>query len=90
MLGNGGSTLLSPFPLLTMLPAIALGLGYAGMIIPTALFFLWNPGLRSGQSETPKRTWFALGALTLLTVVYFAIAWTDGIGFQGAAFTHFV
>jgi hypothetical protein len=84
-------TVYCPFPTLTILPAFALSrwnLQFLAVLVPTFLFFLWNPGLLVHQrSNMPKRTIALLGLLTVLTIVNFVVEWNYGMQYRGAHHT---
>jgi hypothetical protein len=82
-------TVLSPFPLLTVLPAFFSAPAMA-VIVPSILFSAWNPGLYRGEPKTPKRSYIFFAVLVVLSVIYFIAAWGDGLQFQGRTHTHAV
>ena len=70
----------APFPL----PMLLLGLAPM-LTIPflVALFVLWClPNLR-GDATTPRRTWVLLIAVTAFSAIYYGIAGSHGVEFQG-------
>jgi hypothetical protein len=81
----------SPFPLMTMLPALILSelrLETAAVLVPVVLFFAWAPGLLMREaSRLPKRTVWAIATLTALTVLDFSIEWKHGVEFHGPQYT---
>src|SRR5215472_7403412 len=81
-----GSRLLSPFPLLTTIPAFFVW--PLAPLIPTALFFLWCPKLFRGQERVPNRSLILPGILTALTGIYFIDSWNIGMKYPGAALTY--
>ena len=84
-------TLYAPLPALTIIPAFALGnwnLGWLAILIPSILFFLWNPGLFLNQRPNlPKRTLVLLGLLTVLTILDWPFEWPYGIRYLGMRHT---
>lgn len=91
LMSSGVPTLLSPFPLATVLPAFILAqaqLYPLAVLVPTALFFLWCPKLFQGQDKVPNRSIVLLGILTVLTGIFFIASWSDGMRYQNAAFTY--
>lgn len=87
----GVPTILCPFPFLTIMPAFLLGRVYAlAVLVPTLLFFAWNPGLFRGQALLPKRSIVFLGVLTAFSGVYFVGSWRYGMQYQGSHFTYVV
>jgi hypothetical protein len=81
----GTPTLYSPFPTLTVLPAFLLptGMHWAAVLVPSVLFFGWNPHLFDGQMSLPKRTIAVVALLSALTPLAFFLEWTDGLNYQG-------
>src|ERR1700682_6005663 len=89
LIGFGG-WILFPHPLVITIPLLILGrvhLFWLAIFVPTALFFLWNPGLLKGQTRVPIRSLVLLAALTALTAVYFAESWAYGLLYQGLQYT---
>jgi hypothetical protein len=78
--------------MLTVLPAFVLSLSSgrwtcAALLVPSLLFFMWNPGLFRGQERVPTRTLILLAAMPLLTAIYFLESWNYGLQYQGRWFT---
>src|SRR5271170_4862983 len=72
------SMLLPPLPALTIIPAFlldALHLQVVAVVIPTTLFFAWNPGLFRGSKTIPKRTYVLFVIAIVLSVVWFIGGW---------------
>jgi hypothetical protein len=89
-LNDGGPTILSPLPALTLLPALAsefFHLGRSAIAIPTLFFFMWLPGLLFGDGKIPKRSWALLAVAAVLNVYWFVVGWRVGIQDQGALYT---
>ncbi len=88
LLSAGVPTIYCPLPLLTVFPAFALWwlhLQVIGILVPALIFFLWNPTLIARQeAKVPKRTIGLIVVLSILTIVYFATGWKDGLHYQGA------
>ncbi len=88
---SGVPTLYSPLPTLTILPAFVLSrwhLEFLAVLVPSVLFFLWNPGLLLNPgSKILTRTKALIGLLTVLTIVYFVFEWNDGVRYQGSHYT---
>lgn len=86
---SGAPTIFSPFPALTVIPALFLQppLDYAVVLIPPLLFLSWNPQLMRQVRKIPKRTYALLSILTALTILYFAASWKWGVQYQGPQFT---
>ena len=86
--------LLRPFPFLTVTPAFILSslsagrLTWAAVLIPSLLFFAWNPALFWGQSQVPKRSLVLLLALTVLSAVWFVGSWKYGLEYQGRQYVY--
>jgi hypothetical protein len=100
----GVPTLYCPMPTMTVVPAFLLAdrLETSGLaplelqtavvlipiLIPTILFFLWNPGLTfRQQSKIPKRTVGLAGLLSILTILDFVLEWKYGLQYQGTHYT---
>jgi hypothetical protein len=78
LLLTGGPTLLCP-----LLSSLYGGRWTWAVVVPSLLFFTWNPGLFRGQAQVPKRTLVLLAAMPLLTAVYFVESWKYGLEYQG-------
>jgi hypothetical protein len=91
LFSSGVPTLYSPLPTLTIVPAFELArwdLQYLAVLVPSILFFLWNPGLLLSQRPNlPKRTVVVLGLLTVLTVVDCVLEWKYGVQYRGTRHT---
>ena len=81
-----GPSLLYPFPALMFIPSFLLR--RAAVLVPVMLFFVWNPGLLGGQAKVPRRSYILLIAATVLSVVWFAVGWRDGLAVQGAKYNY--
>lgn len=81
-----GPTLLYPFPALMFIPSFLLR--RAAVLVPVVLFFVWNPGLFGGEAKIPRRSYILLIATTVLSVLWFAVGWRDGLAVQGAKYTY--
>ena len=92
LLASGVPTMLCPFPALTVLPAFLLSvhLSNLAVVLPTLLFFIWNPGLLRGETKVPKRSYALLAVATVLSVFYFVSGWDLGLKYQGIHYTRFV
>lgn len=83
--------MLGPYPLVVIIPLFILAKVHLFLLapfLPTALFFVWNPGLLKGQTSVPIRSVILLAVLTALTTVYFVSSWSYGLQFQGAKYTY--
>ncbi len=92
-LNDNGPSIIHPLPALTILPAFFLSglhLWKAAVIIPTLLFFAWNPGLLFGDGKIPKKSRVLLMVLAVLSVVWFVGGWQFGMEYQGAEYTYTV
>jgi hypothetical protein len=91
LFSSGVPTLYCPLPTLTIVPAFLLGnwhLQFLAVLVPTILFFLWNPTLlRSRPSTVPKRTIALLGLLSILTIADFVFEWKYGTQYRGERHT---
>lgn len=86
-------TVLCPFPLLMLLPAMLLGGLHSWKVVialPTLFFFIWQPGLFDGQAKIPKRSYWLFAVAAVLSIMYFVSSWKWGLEYQGANFTHSV
>jgi len=81
-----GPTLLYPFPALVFLPSFLLH--RAAVLVPVALFFVWNPGSFGGEARIPRRSYILLIATTVVSVLWFAVGWRDGLAVQGAIYNY--
>ena len=85
---TGVPTIFCPLSTLTILPAFALsGLAPVVVLIPTLLFFAWNPTLFRGVPTPPRRSYILFGVLAALSVVYFVLSWDNGVHYEGRAYT---
>jgi len=58
------------------------------VLVPSILFFLWNPSLLLNQpTNLPKRTIVLLALLTVLTVVDCLLEWKYGVQYRGTRHT---
>ena len=90
LLLSGVPTVLSPFPALTVIPALLLSdrpLVYVAVMVPMLLFFAWNPQLFRGEARIPKRSYVLLLVASALSIVDFVISWNWGLHYQGARYT---
>ena len=89
LLGSGSPTLISPLPVLTIVPAFL----FAGLfrhaalfkivsVLPTLLFLAWNPSLLRGEAKIPKRSYVLFSTAIVLSVAYFIASWKWGIQFR--------
>lgn len=86
-------TLISPFPIITSLPALLIVYRthfsvHSVLIIPVVLFFVWNPGPFSGGSKAPLRTVILLGFCTVLTFYWFIADWSFAVRYHGGTYVH--
>jgi hypothetical protein len=95
LLGSGSPTLISPLPVLTIVPAFL----FAGLfrhaalfkivsVLPTLLFLAWNPSLLRGEAKIPKRSYVLFSTAIVLSVAYFIASWKWGIQYQGIRYVH--
>ena len=91
LLSAGAPTLLCPLPALTVIPAFLLYSAHlfrTAVLIPTLLFFAWNPGLFRGDVKVPKRSYVLLAVATVLSVIWFVGGWKYGLQYQGPRYTY--
>ena len=86
---SGVPTIFSPFPVLTVLPALMLSapLQYSAVLLPALLFLFWNPQLMRLEGKVPRRTYILFALLAALSIFYFAVSWKWGLQYQGPQFT---
>jgi len=87
---SGVPTIFSPFPVLTVIPALMLSgppIDYVVVVIPCPLFLLWNPQLMQQEGKIPRRTYILFALLAVLSILYFAASWKWGLQYQGPQFT---
>jgi hypothetical protein len=90
LLPSGVPTVLSPFPALTVIPALLfsdLHLVYVAVMVPMLLFFAWNPQLFRGEARVPKRSYVLLLVASALSLFDFVISWKWGLHYQSAGYT---
>ena len=86
LLSKQGPTLFYPFPALMFIPSFFLR--RAAVLLPVVLFFVWNQGLFSGEAKIPRRSYILLIAATVLSVIWLAVGWRDGLAVQGAKYNY--
>jgi hypothetical protein len=89
----GSPTVICPLPALTVLPAFYLpfrALLKCVALLPTVLFFIWNPGLFEGGEEIPQRSYALFVGSILLSVIWFLMGWSYGLRYQGPQYVHFI
>jgi hypothetical protein len=86
LVSKEGPSLLYPFPALMFIPSFLLR--RAAVLVPVVLFFVWNPGLFGGEAKIPRRSYILLIAATVLSVLWFAVGWRDGLAVQGAKYNY--
>ncbi len=86
--------ILSPVPLLPLFFVVVFAPYMYGLdaqkllvVLPTFLFFAWNPRLLRGQVSTPKRTYVLVAVGIVLGVAYLVHGWSFGIKTQGVEYT---
>jgi hypothetical protein len=85
--GDPGDSVIYPHPVLVLIPMF-LGMRWVAFAVPTVFFFAWNPGLFSGESRIPRRSYILLIIASVLSVLWFAVGWKDGLAIQGAKYNH--
>jgi hypothetical protein len=56
------------------------------MLIGPLLLLVWHPRLAIGAQTVPRRSWWGLGVLTILTGLVFRVGWGLGIRYQSARY----
>jgi hypothetical protein len=90
---SGGPTVFSPFPALTIIPAMLLAqkhLEYVAALLPSLLFLLWNSQLLRAEGKIPKRTYVLFALVAILSAVDLAFSWKWGLRYQGLPHTTIV
>lgn len=90
LLLSGVPTVLSPFPALTVIPALFLAdlhLANVAVAVPMLFFFAWNPQLFRGEARIPKRSYVLLLVASVLSILDFVISWNWGLHYEGARYT---
>lgn len=93
LLSAGSPTVVCPFPALTIIPAFFLAsqmLFKIVIILPTVLFFAWNPGLFRGNTKVPLRSYLLFAGVAALSVVWFLGSWSYGLHYQGPRYTYLI
>jgi hypothetical protein len=91
---TGAPTVLSPLPVLTVIPLLYVGgnrlTDIAILLVPALFFAIWNPQLFRGEGRVPKRTVALFGVAIVLNAAWTAIGWNWGLHYQGARYVHLV
>jgi hypothetical protein len=90
---SGVPTIFSPFPALTVIPALMLAqwhLEYAAVLPPAVLFLLWNPQLLRAEGKILKRSYVLFALVAVLSGVDFVLSWKWGLRYQGPPYTAIV
>ena len=85
---RGVPTALAPFPAMTAIPALLLSSRLVGVVVPSLIFFAWNPGLFRGEKKPPKRSYGLLVVAAILSVFWFVVDWKVGLHYQGVGYVH--
>lgn len=88
LLSTGVPTALGPFPAMTALPAMFLSSRLVGIVVPSLIFFAWNPGLFRGENKPPTRSYGLLVVATILSVIWIVVGWKNGLHYQGVGYVH--
>jgi hypothetical protein len=88
LLRTGAPTALGPFPAMTALPALFTSSRIVGVVVPSLVFFAWNPGLFRGEKGLPKRSYGLLAVASILSVVWFVVGWKNGLHYQGVGYVY--
>jgi hypothetical protein len=85
--GGSGPTLASPGSMVAFVPfALGVPLWLAPLCF-AVLFWAWSPGLFRGEAIIPVRTFALLVLSGLFSLLWFGVAWRDGVKYQGFTFT---
>jgi hypothetical protein len=89
---SGVPTAFSPFPALTVIPALMFSphFTYLAALLPSFLFLLWNPQLFREEGKIPIRTYLLFVLLIGLSTMYFVLSWKWGLRYPGPQFTAIV
>jgi hypothetical protein len=90
---SGVPTIFSPFPALTVIPALMLAqwhLEYAAVLPPALAFLLWNPQLLRAEGKIPKRSYVLFALIVVLSAVDLALEWKRGWLYHGPSYTAIV
>jgi len=80
-------SILSPGPLLLVIPLFAWTPVLFIVLIPAVFFWIWSSYLFYGVSKLPRRTKILGYIIAVLSVFYFASSWRYGVRYQGLLFT---
>ncbi len=91
---SGVPTVFSPFPALTIIPALLLAqvhLEYVAALLPSLLFLLWNPQLFREESKIPKMSYVLFVLVVALSAVDFVMSWKCTTpSFRSSLFLHWM
>lgn len=82
----GGPRIYAPLPVHITL--LAFLIGPVVTLLPTLLFWAWNPGLLDGRADVPRRSLIAFSVLSALSVLNYVGSWSLGLRYQGRPHTH--
>jgi hypothetical protein len=91
LFATGSPTLVCPLPALTVIPLFYLSSRLTFrlvVLLPTVLFFAWNPGLFRADPEVPRRSYALFAGAIALSVAWFLMGWNYGLQYQGPRYTH--
>jgi hypothetical protein len=80
-------TVLTPFPAMTAIPALVSSRAIA-VVLPSLFFFAWNAGPVGVGRQVPKRSYWLLIIASILSVIWFAVGWRNGLHYQGPNYVH--
>lgn len=80
-------SILSPGPVLLVIPLMAWTPVLFIILIPAAFFWIWSAYLFYGVPKLPKRTKILGYVIAVLSLSYFASSWSYGVRYQGLLFT---
>jgi len=85
--GGGSPTILSPAPLLFVLP-VFIGLPVLLILfLFLAIFCVWSPALLRGEVSTPRRTLVLYVVFAVLSTAWYVTGWHYGAQYEGLKYT---
>lgn len=85
--GEGSPTILSPAPLLFVIPAF---MDLPVFLVPflfLAIFCVWSPALLRGEARNPRRTLVLYVVFAVLSTAWYVTGWHYGAQYEGLRYT---